>query len=42
MNSKVLLGMSGGVDNSVSAILKKRGYNITGITFLFSEYTAKE
>lgn len=34
---RVLLGMSGGVDSSVAAILlQEQGYDVTGITFLFS------
>ena len=35
-NNKVLLGMSGGTDSSVAAILlKEAGYEVTGITFRF-------
>lgn len=37
-NNKVLLGMSGGTDSSVAAILlKEAGYEVTGITFRFYE-----
>ena len=34
-NKRVLLGMSGGVDSSVCALLlKKQGYEVVGITML--------
>ena len=38
MKPKVLLGMSGGIDSSVAAMLLiEQGYEIIGITFLFSD-----
>lgn len=37
-NNKVLLGMSGGTDSSVAALLlQDAGYEVTGITFRFFE-----
>ena len=37
-NRKVLLGMSGGTDSSVAALLlKDAGYDVTGVTFRFYE-----
>lgn len=40
-NKKVLLGMSGGTDSSVAALLlQDAGYEVTGITFRFYEKTA--
>ncbi len=37
-NNRVLLGMSGGTDSSVAAmLLQDAGYNVTGVTFRFYE-----
>ncbi|WP_347839365.1 tRNA 2-thiouridine(34) synthase MnmA [uncultured Draconibacterium sp.] len=37
MNKRVLLGMSGGIDSSVAAmLLQEQGYTLIGITFIFS------
>lgn len=37
MKKRVLLGMSGGIDSSVAAILlQEQGYDVVGITFLFA------
>ncbi len=37
MDKRVLLGMSGGIDSSISAILlQEQGYEVIGITFQFS------
>jgi len=44
-NKRVLLGMSGGVDSSVAAILlKEQGYEVVGLTmkFLNSEFSDKD
>ncbi len=40
MSKRVLLGMSGGIDSSVAAILlQEQGYDVVGITFLFGGST---
>lgn len=42
MKERVLLGMSGGTDSSVAAmLLLEEGYEIIAVTFLFSEFTEK-
>lgn len=41
-NNRVLLGMSGGVDSSMAAyILQKQGYEVLGVTFMFSKITSQ-
>lgn len=43
MKERVLLGMSSGIDSSVSAILlKNSGFEVVGITFIFSELDFKQ
>ena len=38
-NKRVLLGMSGGTDSSVAAmLLLEAGYEVTGVTFRFYEF----
>jgi tRNA-specific 2-thiouridylase len=38
MQKRVLLGMSSGIDSSVSAmLLQEQGYDVVGITFLFGD-----
>ena len=40
-NKRVLLGMSGGTDSSVAAmLLLEAGYEVTGVTFRFYEFNA--
>lgn len=42
MKKRVLLGMSGGVDSSVAAMmLQNDGFEVIGITFLFAELDAQ-
>jgi len=38
IKTRVLLGMSGGTDSSVSAILlQEQGFEVIGVTFIFSD-----
>ncbi len=41
--NKALIGMSGGVDSSVAVyLLKQRGFDVSGVTFLLCENSSKE
>ena len=43
MRQKVLLGMSGGIDSSVAAmVLQEQGFEVVGITFIFSGSDMKD